>query len=328
MQAVVFERYGVPDVLQVRRRPRPEPRPVEILVRIGATTVTPSDVMLRSGKFPAVFWVPARILYGVTKPRMIIPGYEFSGEVEAVGASVRRFRPGDQVFGASMWKMSCCAEYICLPETGALAPKPSGLTQREAVALVDGPCTALHFLRKAGVRQGHHVLVYGAAGAVGSAAVQLARHLGAVVTGVCSTSKIELVRGLGAHKVIDYTTRNLSQAGSRYDVIFDAVGRAPLVQCVRALNPRGVYLSTNLGLRDQARGIWLGWATGTRIAGGLSTASADKLHSIARLVEQGVLRPVIDRVYPLADVVQAHRYVAEGRKRGSVVIDVSPAGSP
>jgi NADPH:quinone reductase-like Zn-dependent oxidoreductase len=322
MRAVVFNRYGPPEVLQLQERERPLPGTGEVRVRVRATTVTPADVMLRSGKFPLLFWLPARILYGVVRPRRLVPGYELAGEVDAVGRHVRLFRAGDQVFGASMWRMSCSAEYICLPETAALAPKPAGLSHGEAVALVDGACTALHFLRKAGLRKGQEVLVYGASGGVGSAAVQLARHFGAVVAGLCSTANVELVRALGADEVIDYKKQSLSRIGRTYDVIFDAAGKAPLAVCVKALKPGGIYLSTVLPLFSNLRAPWIRLATGKRIAGGLSTSSASKLHYIKEIAERGELRPVIDRVYPLADIVQAHRHVSEGHKRGTVVIEV------
>jgi NADPH:quinone reductase-like Zn-dependent oxidoreductase len=322
MRAMVFDRYGPPDVLRLEERDRPVPGDREVRVRIRATTVTPSDIMLRSGRFPLLFWLPGRALYGLVRPRNLIPGYELSGEIDAVGRDVRAFRPGDQVFGATMWRMSCSAEYVCLPEHAPLVPKPAMLTHREAVALVDGPCTALHFLTKAGLREGMHVLVYGAAGGVGSAAVQLARHFGACVTGVCSTSNIELVRGLGAAQVIDYHKQDLSAVDGMYDVVFDAVGKDPFGPCVKALKPRGVYLSTVLSLRSRVRGIAVRLATGKRIAGGFSQSNPEKLRTITELVAQRALRPVIDRVYALTQLVEAHRYVGEGHKRGSVVVEV------
>lgn len=322
MRAVVFDRYGPPEVLQVREIERPDPRRQEVRVRVRATTVTPSDIMLRSGQFPPIFWLAARLRFGFVRPRSLTPAYELSGEIEAVGEGVDRFQVGDQVFGASMWAMSCSAEYITLPQTAPLVIKPANLSHQEAVTFVDGACTALHFLDRAGIQPGHRVLVHGASGSIGTAAVQLARHFGARVTGVCSTTNVELVMSLGAHEVIDYTRRDLTIEPGAYDVVFDTVGKLPLSAGLGLLAPRGVYLSTRMSTPARLRGAWITRTTDRRVVGGYSTSDTQKLERLKALIEARQLVPVIDRVYPLSDIAHAHRYVARGHKKGNVVIAV------
>jgi 2-desacetyl-2-hydroxyethyl bacteriochlorophyllide A dehydrogenase len=320
MKAVVFTEYGAPDVLQFKEVQKPVPKDNEVLIKIHATTVTPSDMMLRSGKFPPIFWIPGRLRYGIIKPRSLTPGYELAGEVEAVGKDVKLFRKGDQVFGATMWRMSCSAEYICLTEKAALAIKPTNITYEEAVTLCDGACTALHFLRKGNIHRGQKVLIYGASGSVGSIAVQLAKYFGAIVTGVCSTKNIELVKSLGADKVIDYTKEDFSKSGETYDIIFDAVAKSSFSGSIRSLKEKGTYLSTNMNLATRVRSGWISITSSKKVKAPISMSNSEDLIFIKKLIEAGKLRSVIDRRYSLEQIVEAHRYVESGHKKGNVVI--------
>lgn len=323
MKAIIVTRYGPPEVLQCLELPRPEPGRRQLLISVHAATVTPSDCLLRSGKFPWLFWIPARLFYGVLRPRHMILGYEMSGVVKSVGPDVTRFAVGDAVYGATMWRASCNAEYLCVPETAPLIHKPKGLPHAEAVACVDGACTALHFLTSAGVGTGMSVAVNGASGSVGSAAVQLATQMGAEVTALCSHANEEMVRSLGAHETIDYKRKDVSEGGPRFDVVFDAVGKLSWRSAIKALKPGGVFASTmEMGPISWLRRKWLGVSTDKRAIGGMTVTSPERLEYVAELFNNGVFRPVVDRTYPLEKAVEAHRYVETGRKRGNVVLVV------
>ncbi|MHA2031609.1 MAG: NAD(P)-dependent alcohol dehydrogenase [Candidatus Kariarchaeaceae archaeon] len=322
MKAVVYRKYGLPDVLQIEEIDKPIPKKNQVLVKIYATTVTPSDLMLRSGKFPLLFWIPVRILFGIVNPRSKIPGYELSGVIEEVGEDAKQFRKGDQVFGATMWRMSCSAEYISLPEKSALVIKPANMTFEEAAAFSDGACTALHFLQKGNIQSGQKVLIYGASGSVGTFAVQLAKYFGAEVTGVCSTTNLELVKSLGADKVIDYTKEDFSKSGESYDIIFDTVGKSSFSDCIRSLNDKGIYLSTLMKLSSRIRGVWISIRSNKTVKGGFSTSNSEDLNFLKGLIEAGEIKSVIDRRYPLEQIAEAHKYVGKGHKKGNVVITV------
>ncbi len=328
MKAIVATAYGSPDVLQLQEVAKPTPKANEVLVRINATTVTAAHGMMRQG---APLY--GRLFIGLTRPKVAIPGTELAGVVEAVGEAVKHFKPGDQVFGATDIGGGCYAEYIALPESEPLLLKPANLTDAEAASLLDGATTALHFLRDQGeIRPGQKILINGASGSVGSAAVQLARHFGAEVTGVCSIANVELVRGLGADRVIDYTQEDFTQSGQRYDVIFDAVGKSSFSRCKGALTEHGRYLSTVLGLPILLQMLWtskFGSRKAKFAASGLRPANekiAD-LRFLKPLMETGELKPVIDRCYPLEEVAEAHRYVDNGHKKGNVVILVAHNGA-
>ena len=326
MTAAVYERYGPPEVVRLTSVKRPEPKDDEVLIRIRATTVTKADHRLRALDVPAGFGLPMRLATGIFDPRQPILGSELAGDVEGIGEQVRDFRVGDPVFAFTDLGLRCHAEYRCMPASGALARKPSNLTYEQAAALSFGGTTALYFLRKAKVERGEKVLINGASGAVGTACVQLARHLGAEVTGVCSAANMQLVASLGATHVIDYTAEDLTRSGRTYDVIIDTVGTAPLSRSRASLGDRG-RLVLILATLPQMLGIpWASLTSKKKVISGVASGSGDDLRSLAKLAEAGSFTPVIDRTYPFEQIVEAHRYVDTGRKKGNVVITL--AGSP
>ena len=320
MKAIVYERYGSPDVLQLKEVAKPTPKDNEVLIRIHATTVTSGDWRVRSLDVPVGFGLISRLVFGVLRPRQPILGTELAGEIESVGKQVSKFKAGDQVFAFSGAGMGCHAEYKCMPEVGAVALKPPNLTYEEAAAISFGGTTALSFFRRGKLQGGESVLVNGASGGVGTAAVQLAKHFGADVTGVCSTANVELVRSLGATHVIDYTEEDFTRNGETYDVIVDTVGTAPFSRSKDSLKEGGRLLQVLGGLPDMLRIPWVSMTSGKRIIAGPATERAEDLRFLAELAQAGEFRPVIDRRYPFEQIAEAHRYVDTGRKRGNVVI--------
>jgi NADPH:quinone reductase-like Zn-dependent oxidoreductase len=317
MKAVVCDRYGPPDVLRLEDVERPVPGRDEVLIRIRAATVNRSDCHYRLGT-PQF----ARLLTGLTRPRHRILGTELSGDVEAAGPAVTEYTPGDAVFGVKAWKFGAHAEYICMRESAALAPKPAGASYEEAAAVCDGAILALMGLRRADIRNGRSILVYGASGSIGTAAVQLSRYYGAEVTAVCGTKNLELVRSLGADQVIDYTQEDFTRSGQTYDVIFDAVGKHPFGRGRDSLNSGGIYLATdhlhNLGLA-----LWTARIGDKKVVFPIPPRYTKRdVVFVKGLMEAGHYRAVIDRHYPLADVVEASRYVETGQKTGNVVLSV------
>jgi NADPH:quinone reductase-like Zn-dependent oxidoreductase len=311
MRAIVCNKYGPPEVLQLMEVPKPTPRDNEVLIKNYATAVTASDSLMRRDDLPLMFSLMRGLGVGFLKPRKSIPGFIVAGEVEAVGKRVKLFRKGDQVYGSIGIRMGAFAEYACIAEggtlTGCLAIKPETMSYEEAAAIPYGAMIASHFLNKRNIQSGQRVLVYGASGAIGTAGVQLAKIAGAEVTGVCSTANLALVKSLGADKVIDYTEQDSLNDGELYDVVFDAVGRRKSsklkVQCKTALTPGGKYLSVD---------------------GGAPRPRAEYLVRLKKLIEAGKFKAVIDRTYPLEQMVEAHRYVDQGHKKGNVVITVAP----
>jgi len=325
MKAIVYEKYGAPDVLQLRDLPKPVPARNEVLIRVHATTVSSGDWRVRSLEVPAGFGLMARLALGVFGPRQPILGTELAGEIEAVGDDVRKFKVGDQVFAFPGVRMGSYVEYKTLPEDGPLALKPPNLSHEEAAALSFGGMTALHFLRKAKVKPGDKVLINGASGAVGTAAVQLARHFGAEVTGVCGTGNVELVRSLGATRVIDYTKEDFSAGGETYDIIMDTAGTAPWSRSKRAMKDGGRLLTVLGSLPALLQVPWVALTSNKRVIGGPAPESAEDVRFLAELAAAGKYRPVIDRRYPFDQMVEAHRHVDAGHKRGSVVVTLVAA---
>jgi len=320
MKAIVYERYGPPDVLQLKEVGKPIPKDNEVLIKIHATTVTSGDWRVRSLNVPVGFGLISRLVFGVSKPRQPILGTELAGEIELVGKDVRKFKVGDQVFGFSGARMGCHAEYKCMPENGAVALKPPNLTYHEAAAISFGGTTALDFFRRGKLQSGERVLVNGASGGVGTAAVQLAKHFGADVTGVCSTANVELVRSLGANHVIDYTKEDFTQNGETYDVIVDTAGTAPFSRSKGSLKKGGRLLLVLGGLPDMLRIPWVSMMSSKKIIAGPAAERVADLRFLAKLAEAGEFKPVIDRRYPFEQIAEAHRYVDTGRKKGNVII--------
>jgi NADPH:quinone reductase-like Zn-dependent oxidoreductase len=321
MKAVVCTKYGPPEVLQLKEVEKPTPKDNEVLVKIYATTVNATDPMGRAGKpFLARLVPPA-----LTKPKYPVLGNELAGEIEAVGKDVTLYKEGDQVYGLTGLGSGAHAEYKCMPEDRLLAIKPTNMTYEEAAAIPGGALTSLIFLRdKGNIQSGQKVLVYGASGSVGTAAVQLAKYFGAEVTGVCSTANLEMVKSLGADNVIDYTQEDFTKTGETYDIIFDTVGKTSFSRCKGALKKNGIYLETFPELGIFLQMLWTSMV-GSKKA--IFTASSFKfstedLSFLKELIEAGKIKPVIDRTYPLEQIAEAHRYVETGHKRGNVVITV------
>jgi NADPH:quinone reductase-like Zn-dependent oxidoreductase len=319
MRAVVYDTYGPPEVLRLEEVDRPVPKDDEVLVKIHATTVNRTDCGWRSAK-PFI----ARYFTGLRRPKRRILGSELAGEVEAVGAAVSEFKVGDHIFGVNYF--GAHAEYVCMPEDRPLAHKPAGMTFAEAAAASDGAILALTALRKGGLRKGQKILIYGASGSIGTAAVQLAKHFEAEVTAVCNTKNVELVRSLGPDEVIDYLQEDFTKDGQTYDVVFDAVGKHSFRRCRRSVKPGGFYVETDLGFMWHVPIL----ALATRRIGDkrvtLPTPDYTKkdVLFLKELIEAGKYRPVIDRSYPLEQVVEATKYVETGQKTGNVVLAVSP----
>jgi NADPH:quinone reductase-like Zn-dependent oxidoreductase len=317
MKAAVYTHYGSPEVLQLKEVAKPIPKDNEILLRIKATAVNSGDVRLRKADPFAV-----RLIFGIRKPKINILGSVFSGEVESVGSSVRFFKAGDQVFGHTNMSFGAYAEYICIPEDGSLALKPAGITHNEAAVIPFGGVTALHFINKATIKPGQKVLVVGASGAVGSAAVQLAKSLGAYVTGVCSTANIAIVKSIGADKVIDYTKEDFTRNGETYDVIFDAVKSISVSRSIKSLNKNGIMILSAAGMSEMLQGIWISRISNKKVLTGVISHKAADIVYIKELIEADKFKSVIDRTYSLEQIAEAHAYVEKGHKIGNVAIEV------
>jgi NADPH:quinone reductase-like Zn-dependent oxidoreductase len=332
MKAIVYTEYGPPEVLQLKEVEKPTPKDNEILIRIYATPVAYGDIQARNFRniTPRKFNMPlpllpiSRMIFGFRKPKITILGSELAGEVEAVGKDVKRFRRGDQVFGYRGASMGANAEYLCMPEDGTVAIKPANMTYEEAACVPYGAIMALSLLRKVNIQSGQKVLINGASGGIGSAAVQLAKfHFGAEVTGVCSTPRLELVKSLGADKVIDYTKEDFTQSGETYDVVFAIFGKKlSFSRCKSSLSENGRYLLASFGMTQLFQTLWTSKIGSKKVIAAFAAERVEDLIFIKELVEAGKIKAVIDRTYPMEQIVDAHRYVEEGHKKGNVVITV------
>jgi len=329
MKAIVYHKYGPPDVLQLKEVEKPIPKDNEILIRIYATSVTYGELIVRNirkvtpRKFtmPLPLWLPNRMFFGFRKPKITILGAELAGEVEAVGKDVKRFSKGDQVFGYRGARMGAYAEYLCMPEDGCVAIKPANMTYEEAAVVPYGAIMALNLLRKVNIKPGQKVLINGASGGIGSAAVQLAKyHFGAEVTGVCSTPRLEFVKSLGADRVIDYTKEDFTKSGKTYDLIFDILGKSSFSRCKSSLSQNGRYLLASFKMKQLFQMLWTKIIGSKKVICAIAPGSTEDLISVKELIEAGKIKAVIDRRYPLEQTAEAHRYVEKGIKKGHIVI--------
>jgi 2-desacetyl-2-hydroxyethyl bacteriochlorophyllide A dehydrogenase len=329
VKAIVWTKYGPPDVLQLKEVEKPTPKDNEVLIRIYAATAGAWDCETRVLKFPLFLGLPMRVYVGLIRPtRVTILGQELAGEIESVGKDVKSFKEGDQVFAATGFGFGAYAEYTCRPAKpkdaeGALAIKPANMTYEEAAAVPVGGLEALHFLRQGNIQNGHKVLINGAGGSIGTFAVQLTKYFGAEVTAVDSTEKLDMLRSIGADQVIDYTQEDFTRSGESYDVILDVVGKSSFSGSVRSLKQNGRYLLANPGLSHMVRGRWTSMRSSKKVIFGAAGQKSEDLVYLKELIETGKIKSVIDRRYPLEQVAEAHKYVETGHKKGNVVITVA-----
>ena len=319
MKAVVWTKYGSPDVLQLKEIEKPTPKDKEVLIKVFAATVTAGDCEVRSSKFPLWLWVVMRLYIGLRKPkRVTILGQELAGEIESVGKDVTLFKKGDQVFASPFF--GAYAEYMCLPEDGMLAIKPINMTYDEAATVPTGGFTSLHFLRQGNLQNGEKILINGAGGSIGTIAIQLAKYFGAEVTAVDSTMKLDILRSIGADKVIDYTQEDFTKSGETYDVILDVVGKSSFSGSLKSLKKNGRYLIANPTLSKMVRGKWTSMIRNKKVITKMAKDNIEDLNFFRELIEAGKLKSIIDRRYTLEQIIEAHSYVDTGQKTGNVVI--------
>lgn len=326
MKAVICTAYGPPDVLKLEEVEKPHPKEDQVLIRIHATTVSRADCELRRFDFPGWIWLPIRLWFGLFKPRVRILGQEFSGEIESVGEENHSFTPGERVFGTTGMRLGAYAEYLCIDSDnlGSILTKmPVNLSHTEAASVPYGASEALRFLRKGDIQRGQKILIIGAGGSFGTYAVQLAKVFGAEVTAVDSGEKLDMLRSLGADHVIDYTEGDFTESPETYDIIFDVICRAPLRRLLRMLHPGGRCVLANPQSGHMIGGLWAGMTSDKKVIYGSDSGTVDDLEYIKELVESGKLRPVIDREFPLAQMVEAHRYAETEQKKGNIVITVT-----
>ena len=327
MKAIVWTEYGPPEGLKLREVKKPVPKENEVLIKIHATTVTAGDCEMRRLELPLFFSTPMRFYNGLRAPKRItILGQELAGEIEDAGDSVRSFKPGDQVFATTGFNLGGYAEYICLPEAGievALALKPDNMSFEEAAAVPFGGLESLHFMRQAHIQTGQKVLINGAGGSIGTFGVQLAKHFGAEVSAVDSAEKLEMLSSIGADHVIDYRKEDFTKGGEKYDVVFDVIGKSPFSGSIQALEQGGYYLMANPRISYMLRGAWVSRRSAKKVVSGTAQQRSEDLNYLKELAEEGVLRTVIDRTYPLEETADAHRYVETGAKKGNLIIKVA-----
>ncbi|KAA3644985.1 MAG: NAD(P)-dependent alcohol dehydrogenase [Chloroflexi bacterium] len=331
MKAITFTQYGPPNVLQLQEVAKPAPKDNEILVRVHATTVGVGDIWARNFKrftprtfsMPGILWLPTRLYFGISKPRVNMLGGEFAGEVEAVGKDVSNFSAGDQVFGYRGQNMGANAEYLATPADGTVALKPSNMSYEEAAGVPYGAITALNLLRKANIQSGQKVLVNGASGNIGSAAVQLLKnHFGAEVTGVCSTAKVDYVKSLGADKVIDYTQADFAQSGETYDLILDVMNKSSFAHVKNSLSENGIYMLASFKTKQLLQMLWTSIVGSKKVVCALASDNAEDLNFIKELVEAGKFKAFVDKRFPMEQAAEAHAYVEAGHKKGTVALTV------
>jgi len=336
MKAIVYTEYGLPDVLQLKEVAKPAQKDNEILIKIHAASVTYGDLLARNFKavtsktfnMPGIFLFPARMVFGFSKPKINILGAELAGEVEAVGKDVTRFKKGDQVFGYPGQGMGAYAEYLCMPENGPITIKPNNMTFEEAAVIPYGAIMALNLLRKANMQPGQKVLINGASGGIGSAAVQIAKHFGAEVTGVCGTPRLAFVKSLGADHVIDYTKEDFTKNGKTYDVIFDILGKSSFSQSKKSLTPNGIQLFASFKTPQLVQMLWTSKFSRQKVICAMAPGSLEDLLAVKELIEAGKIKSIIDKQFPLEQVAAAHAYVEKGLAQGKVVITVEHNKKP
>lgn len=325
MKAIVFTKYGPPDVLQIRDIEKPAPRDDEVRIKVHAAEVTKADCEMRSLNFQVNWFLPLLRLYlGLTRPRKQVLGAYFSGEVETTGKAVSRFRPGDRVFGAARMRLGAHSEYLCLPASYTIALKPENIRFAEAAAVPLGGLNALHFMRKANIRSGEKVLVNGAGGSIGTFAVQIAKAMGAEVTVVDSANKEDMLRRIGAAHFIDYAKEDFTENGQTYDVIFSMVAKTPYAACINALNREGRYIMANPRVPDMLRSVLTGWLSDKKVIFAFAGEKIEELLALNEMIENGTIKPVVDRVYPFEQAAEAHRRVETEQRLGTVVISPIP----
>jgi NADPH:quinone reductase-like Zn-dependent oxidoreductase len=331
MRAIIYTEYGPPEVMHIQEVEKPLPKDNEVLIRNHAVSVNYGDLIARNfknistGEFnmPYLFWVLARFGFGLNKPKRKILGNTFAGEIEATGKDVKQFREGEQVFGYTGEKMGTYAGYLCMPENGIIAARPSNITYEEASVMPYGMIMALNLLKKAGIQEEQKVLIIGASGGIGSAAVQLAKHyFGAEVTGVCGTQRVEFVKKLGADKVIDYTKENITQVEDKYDIIFDILGKGSFSQYKKMLNETGICLYASFKSKKLLQMVWTSIKGGKKVICALAIPTTEDLIFVKKLIEEGKIISIIDRCFPLANTAEAHKYIESGSIRGNVVIKI------
>ena len=330
MKAIVYTEYGSPDVLHLVEMPRPTPKDHEILIKVRATSVNYGDLLARNFKnitpaefnMPGILWLPARLAFGFSKPKINILGAELAGEVVEVGKAVTKFKKGDQIFGYRGQSMGAYAEYLCVSENGCLAIKPASMTYEEAAVIPYGAIMTINLLGKVNIQPGQKVLVNGASGSIGSAAVQIAKHFGAEVTGVCGMLRLDFVKSLGADHVIDYSREDFTQNGKTYDVIFDVLGKCSFSHCQKSLTPNGILLYASFKMPQLLQMLRTAKSEKQKVICALASGSVEDLLAVKALIDAGKIKSLIDRCFPLEQVAEAHRYVETGRKKGPVVVTV------